>query len=84
MLVEIVLVVIIAILCGLLAWKEWEGRLERNKFINALMSKNAQEMANLDLADKTQIKAEVPNKESDFVSPENLSQKDWEEAVKNV
>ena len=82
MTIEMILLGVILILCGLLAWKEREGRLERNKFINALMSKNAQEMANLDLADKTQIKAEVPNKESDFVSPDNLSQEDWEEAIK--
>ena len=43
----------------------------KNSFLNALMSKNAGELANLELADKTQIKAEVP-KESDFVSPENI------------
>ena len=82
MTIETILLGVILILCGLLVWKEREGRLERNKFINALMSKNATEMANLDLADKTQIKAQVPNKESDFVSPDNLSQEDWEKAIK--
>lgn len=80
---EIVLLGIILILCGLLGWKERESRLERNKFINALLAKNAQEMVNLDLADKTQIKAEVPKEESDFVAQENLSQEDWEKVVTN-
>lgn len=79
--IEIVLVIVIALLCGLLGWTEHEARLERNKFINALMAKNAEELANLELADKTQIKAEVP-KQSDFVSSDSLSQKDWEEAIK--
>ena len=81
MITEFVLIGVILILCGLIGWKEREGRIERNKLINAILAKNATEMANLDLADKTQIKAEVP-KPSDFVSPDNLSQKDWEEAIK--
>ena len=78
---EIILVVVILILCALLGWKEREGRLERNKLINALLSKNAQDLANLELADKTQIKAELP-KEPNFVPPENLSQEDWEKVIK--
>ena len=81
MITEIVLSIVILILCGLLGWKEREARIERAKFINALLAKNAQDMVNLDLADKTQIKAEVP-KQSDFVSPDNLSQEDWEKAIK--
>ena len=80
---DIILLGVILILCGLLGWKEREGRLERNKLINALLAKNANEMANLDLADKTQIKTEVPQRESDFIPPENLSQKDWEKVALN-
>lgn len=82
---EIVLLGIILILCGLLGWKEREARLERSKLINALLAKNAQEMVNLDMADKTQIKVEIPEtlKEPDFTPPENLSQEDWEKAVIN-
>lgn len=79
--IEIVLVIIIALLCGLLGWKEREGRLERNKLINAILAKNAIEMANLELADKTQIKTGVMQ-QSDFVSPDSLDQKDWEAAIK--
>ena len=82
--IELILLGVIIILCGLLGWKEREGRLERNKLINALLAKNAQEMVNLDLADKTQIRADVPNpaKGGEFVPSENLSQEDWEEAIK--
>ena len=81
MITEIVLVIVILILCGYLGWKEREARIERAKFINALLAKNAQEMVNLELADKTQIKTEIP-KPSEFVPPENLSQEDWEKAIK--
>lgn len=80
---ELVLIGVILLLCGLIGWKEREGRLERNKLINALLAKNATEMINLDLADKTQIKTEVPLKEPNFIPPENLSQEDWEKVVTN-
>jgi uncharacterized membrane protein len=85
MTIETILLGVILILSGLLGWEKRESRLERAKLINALMAKNAQEMANLDLADKTEIKAEVPTKakESEFVAPENLSQEDWEKAALN-
>mgnify|MGYP001592765409 FL=1 len=80
---ELVLIGVILLLCGLIGWKEREARLERSKLINALLAKNATEMVNLDLADKTQIKTEVPSKEPDFIPPENLSQEDWEKVVTN-
>ena len=80
---ELILLGVILLLCGLLGWKEREGRLERNKLINALLAKNAQEMVNLDLADKTQIKAQVPQKEPDLSPIENVSQEDFEKAVIN-
>lgn len=78
---EVILLLVIVGLGALLGWKEREGRLERNKLINALLAKNAQEMVNLDLVDKTEIKAQTPQQEPDFIPPENLSQKDWEKAI---
>ena len=78
---ELLLLGVIAILCGLLGWKEHEARLERNKLINAILAKNAQEMVNLELTDKTEIKAQVPEKEPDFVPQENLELDDWEKVV---
>ena len=44
--IEAVLLIVILILCGLLGWKEREGRLERSKLINAILAKNAQDMVN--------------------------------------
>ena len=76
----IVLCVVIALLLGVLAFVEYQNRLERQKFINALISKNATEMANLDLADKTEIKAEVP-KQPELIPMDDLSDKEFDKAV---
>lgn len=70
MITEFVLIGVVLILSGLLGWKERESRLERNKLVNALLSKNAQEMVNLELVDKTQIK--VKPQEPDLTPVENL------------
>ena len=78
---EIIFIVVILILCGLIGWKEHESRLERNKLINALLAKNAQEMANLDLADKTVIKANVPEGKPDLVNVENLDNETFEKVM---
>lgn len=77
---EFVLIAVILILCGLLGWERRESRLERAKLINALLAKNAQEQVQLDLADKTQIKAEAPKK-TDLVPLDDLSDKEFKEAV---
>ena len=79
--IEIVLIGVILALCGLIGWKEREARLERAKLINAILAKNAQEMANLDLADKTVIKANVPEQKPDLVPIENLDQETFEKVI---
>ena len=79
--IEIVLVVVIGLLIGLLAFVEYQNRIERAKFINALLAKNAQEMQGMDLADKTEIKTEVPNKKEEFVPLEDLSDEEFKKAV---
>ena len=54
------LVVIILALIGLVGWIEYNGRKERKSLINAILAKDTQELVNLDLVDKTTIKAEKP------------------------
>ena len=54
--IEIILLGVIIVLAGLLGFEKRESRLERNKLINALIARSAQEQVNLDLADKTIIK----------------------------
>lgn len=53
----------IVALTGLLAWERYQNRKERGKLINAIMSKNAQELTNLEIADKTKI--ELKDSEQD-------------------
>ena len=81
MTIELILLGVILILCGLLGWEKRENRLEHSKLINALLAKNAQEMVNLDLADKTEIKTQVPKKE-DLVPEGDLDQDTWEKVIK--
>lgn len=66
----------------LLISEKTESRTERAKMINAIVAKNATEMANLDMADKTEIKVNNSLKQPEFVPPENLSQEEWEKAIK--
>ena len=77
---EAILLGIIIALLAFIGWKEREGRLEKNKLINALLAKNATEMVNMDLADKTEVKVDKP-KADDLVPPENLTDEEWKEAV---
>ena len=77
---EIVLIGVIIFLCGLLGWKERESRLERAKLVNALLAKNAQEMATMDLADKTKIKTET-SKKPDMIPLEDLSDDEFKKAI---
>ncbi|MFZ5845296.1 MAG: hypothetical protein ACOY0S_02400 [Patescibacteria group bacterium] len=77
---EIVLIGVIVALLAYLGWKEQETRFERNKLINALLAKNATEMANLDLADKTKVEVEK-SKEPDFIPQEDLTDEEWKKAI---
>ncbi len=67
-------VAVIIALLALLGWEKYQNRLERNKFLNALLSKNANEMANLDMADKTKI--EVKPTEPLAVPPDLIPESD--------
>lgn len=76
----ILVIVIIALIC-LIGWQEWNNRKERAKLINAIVGKNAQEVASLDLADKTEIKAKTESK-PDITPLENISDEDFNKIIK--
>ena len=82
MTIELILLGVILILCGLLGWEKRENRLEHSKLINALLAKNAQEMVNLDLADKTEIKTQDVVKKEDLIPERDLDQETWEKVIK--
>lgn len=82
--IELGFSLIIIALLGLLAWEKYQNRQERSKFINALMSKNAEEMANLDLSDKTKIKAETKPRVNprEYIPLDDLDDEAFIEAIK--
>jgi len=53
-------IAVIIILSALLAWEKYSNRKEREKFINALIAKNAQELQDLDYVDKLKPAKEEP------------------------
>jgi len=69
-----------ALLAGLLVWEKYQNRIERAKLINAVIGKNAQEIASLDLADKTDFK--VQKSKPEIVPLENMDDEDFDKLIK--
>lgn len=78
---EFILFLVIAVLAGLLGFEKYENRKERNKFIQAIMSKTAQDLKDFELADK--IKFDVPTQPEypDMTAVEDLNEKDFTKHV---
>lgn len=55
---EIILTLVIVALLFLIGWQDWNNRKERKAMLNALKAKDATELANLDIADKTKVKVD--------------------------
>jgi predicted negative regulator of RcsB-dependent stress response len=74
--IELFVIIALVILIG---WQEWNNRKERAKLFNAILGKNVQEIASLDLADKTVIKANTDKPE---ITPfENMSDEDFGKVI---
>lgn len=88
MIAEIGLSILVLALTALLAWEKHQNRQERAKFINALVSKSANEMTNLEMADKTKIKVErgnnneVKDERPNLVPLDNLDDEAFLKAIK--
>jgi len=79
-------IIVIAILSLLIGWKEYNSRQERNKLINALISKDAKELSELEFVEKLKPEKEKPSpEESDDLIPIDemeVEGKDFEKVVK--
>ncbi len=73
------LVIVILGLTGLIGWKEYLAQKERAKFINALVGKNAGEVASFDLSDKTKIT--VQNKEQTLIPTDQLPEDEFQKVI---
>lgn len=82
--IEIILMALVALsILGYHAYYVHENNKERKKMINALIAKNTDEMASLELADKTKIEVKKDNKE-DLVPVEDLSDDEFRKRVLNA
>ena len=79
----IFLTFVIIALCSLIGWMEYNNRKERKSLLNAILSKDVSDMVNLELTDKTEIKAEKTRKH-DLVAMEQASGEDFDKAIKEV
>jgi nitrogen fixation-related uncharacterized protein len=78
--IEIALAIVAVAQSGLLWYVLNSQKEERNKLINAVLAKNAEELANLDVIDK--IKPQKKPKIDDAMIPvENLSDDDFKKYV---
>ncbi len=63
-----------------LAYQDHQNRKERSKFINALLSKNAGELRDLEFADKLEIKHEIP-REPDLVPLDQATDEQFDKVI---
>jgi len=76
----IYLVIVIFLLCGLFGFELYLSRQERNKLINAILTKTPEQLAGLISAEKVRpIKAD---KQPDMVAEDSLSEEQLLELIK--
>lgn len=71
---------VIIALVVLIGWQEYQNRKERNKLINALMAKDAKELADLEFNERIKPQPTI-EKPPDLVPVDQLSDKDFEKYV---
>lgn len=79
---DFILFLVIVAECGLISWLEYNNRKERQKLIQAIMSRSASDLANFEFVDK--IKSVEPNPVVDNSDLINISDLTDEEFQKNV
>ena len=77
---EIILFLVIVALGVLIGWQEYQGRKEREKLMKMIMSRNAQDLANLELAEKVSEINPNPSliNEDDFTAESELGEKEFD------
>lgn len=78
-------VIVILILSALLAWERYSSRQEREKFINALIAKNAKELQEIEFVEKLKPEKEkpLPEESEDLIPIDEMvaGSKDFEKVV---
>lgn len=79
---EIILGAVILVLCTLLVVQDRNHTKEKNNLINALIAKNAQEKAQLDVT--AGISKPQPPTQPELIPSDSLTDDEWEQAVGNI
>lgn len=79
---EIVLAVVIVALIGFIAYEKYEMRKERNKYINALLSKDAVQLRDLEFVDKIKLPKEEPK--DNLVAAEEMTDQEFTEHIREA
>lgn len=77
--IELVLLGVIAVLSALLVWEKRQDRLERSKLINALLARNATELANLEFVDK--VKPSDTKVQQDAIATSDMTDEEFDEHI---
>ena len=79
---EFVLFLVIVALCGLIGWIDYNNRKERQKLIQAIMSKTAQDLKDFELADKISFESpKMPDIPPEFEEVNELSDEDFDKHI---
>ena len=77
---EIILGFTILLICGLLAYEKHQNKKVVEKLTNALIAKSAQELTQMDMADRVAVVQPVETK-PDLIPEDELSDKEFDERV---
>lgn len=77
----IILGLVILAQFGLLFWYIQESKRQQDKLINALISRNPQDQANLDLIDKMRPEKPVKDKTPDLIATDNIPTEEFLEKI---
>lgn len=77
---EFILFLVIVCLLVFIGWREREIRSERSKFINALLAKNASEMASLEFVDKVKPQDTQPTVDP-LISTADMTDEEFDEHI---
>lgn len=71
-------VAVILVLTILLCFKEYQGRKERRELIQAVVARNATELANLQYSDKIKVEMQPENPNPDLTPVEQLNDEEFD------
>jgi len=79
---EAILIAVIIALLIYIGWDRYLSKQERGKLVNTIVARNAAELANLELAEKTKVEVPKINEYDSLRDMSELSDEEHSEAIK--